>query len=72
MIDLIKQAKEKGYKKGTAIRYISHAIDYVEGNYFEIEKGKLNAYLKPKNERKCFEDFRFDTLFDGFKSVELL
>jgi hypothetical protein len=38
-MDLIKEAKERGYRKGTAIRYVPHAIDYVEGNYFEEENG---------------------------------
>ena len=72
MIDLIKQAKEKGYKKGTAIRYVPHVVDYVEGNYFEVENGELKAYAKPKQERKGFDDFKHDTLFDGFKWVEIV
>ena len=71
-MDLVKEAKERGYRKGTAIRYVPHAIDYVEGNYFEVENGELKAYAKPKHERKCFDDFRHDTLFDGFKWVEIV
>ena len=71
-MDLIREAKNRGYRKGTAIRYVPHAIDYVEGNYFEVEDGKLRAYAKPKYERKGFDDFRHDTLFDGFKWVEIV
>ena len=71
-MDLIKEAKERGYRKGTAIRYVAHAIDYVEGDYFEVECGELKAYAKPEHERKGFDDFRHDTLFDGFKWVEIV
>ena len=71
-MDLIQEAKDRGYRKGTAIRYVSHAIDYVEGNHFEVEDGKLKAYAKPKHERKCFDDYRHDTLFDGEKWVEIV
>ena len=71
-MDLIREAKERGYKKGTAIRYVHHAIDYVEGNYFEVENGELKAYAKPEHERKGFDDYRHDTLFDGFKWVEIV
>lgn len=71
-MDLIKEAKERGYRKGTAIRYVPQAIDYVEGNYFEVENGELKAYAKPEHERKGFDDFRHDTLFDGFKWVEIV
>lgn len=71
-MDLVKEAKERGYKKGTAIRYVPHAIDYVEGNYFEVENGELKAYAKPKSERKSFDDFKHDTLFDGFNWVEIV
>lgn len=69
-MDLIREAKERGYRKGTAIRYVSHAIDYVEGNYFEVENGQLKAYAKPKHERKGFNDFTHDVLFNGSKWVE--
>lgn len=71
-MDLVKKAKKRGYKKGTPIKYVPHAIDYVEGNYFEVENGKLKAYAKPKEERKCFDDFRHDTLFDGKEWVEIV
>ena len=71
-MDLIQEAKNRGYRKGTAIRYVSHAIDYVEGNHFEVEDGKLKAYAKPKHERKCFDDYKHDTLFDGKKWVEIV
>jgi hypothetical protein len=71
-MDLIKQAKDKGYRKGTPIRYVPHAIDYVEGNYFEQVDGKVRAYKKPKNERECFADERYDTLFDGKEWVEIV
>lgn len=71
-MDLIQEAKNKGYKMGTAIRYVPHAIDYVEGNYFEQVDGKLRAYKKPKNERECFADERYDTLFDGKEWVEIV
>lgn len=71
-MDLIKEAIKRGYKKGTAIKYVPHAIYYVEGNYFELEDGCVNAYAKPKHERKSFEDETHDTLFDGFKWVEIV
>lgn len=71
-MDLIQQAKERGYRKGIAIRHFPHAIDYVEGNYFEIENGELKAYAKPEHERKGFDDFRHDTLFDGVRWVEIV
>jgi hypothetical protein len=71
-MNLIEEAKNRGYRKGTPIRYVPHAIDYVEGNYFEEENGELKAYAKPKHERKGFDDERHDTLFDGFKWVEIV
>ena len=71
-MDLIREAKERGYRIGTAIRYVPHAIDYVEGNYFEVENGQLKAYAKPEHERKGFDDYRHDTLFDGSKWVEIV
>jgi len=71
-MNLVQEAKNRGYRKGTAIRYVPHAIDYVEGDYFEEENGELKAYAKPKHERKGFDDFRHDTLFDGFKCVEIV
>ncbi len=64
-MDLIQEAKKRGYRKGVSIRYVPHAIDQVEGDYFEINKGDLIAFKKPKNERISFEDFTFDTLYDG-------
>ena len=45
-MDLVREAKKRGYKKGTAIRYVPHAIDYVEGNYFEVINGKVKAFRK--------------------------
>jgi hypothetical protein len=69
--DLIKEARDRGYKRGTPIRYVPHAIDYVEGDYFEVEKGKVKAYRKPKHERVSFDDMRYDTLFDGKVWVEI-
>ena len=71
-MDLIEEAKKRGYRKGTPIRYVPHAIDYVEGDYFEVENGELKAYSKPKHERKEFDDFRHDTLFDGKEWVEIV
>lgn len=71
-IDLIKEAQRRGYRKGTPIRYVPHAIDYVEGSYFEVQNGEVKAYAKPKHERKCFEDNRHDTLFDGTEWVEIV
>ena len=70
--DLIKEAKERGYRTGTPIRYVAHAIDYVEGSYFEVQNGQVKAYRKPKHERECFEDMRHDTLFDGKKWIEIV
>jgi hypothetical protein len=64
-MDLIREAKQRGYKKGTAIRYVPHAIDYLEGDCFEIEKGDVVAYAKPEYERKSFDDFRHDTIYNG-------
>jgi hypothetical protein len=64
IMNLIEEARKRGYRKGTPIRYCNHIIDYVEGDYFEIDsKGNLLAYKKPKSERKCFEDFTHDTLY---------
>jgi hypothetical protein len=71
-MDLIREAKERGYRKGIAIRYVPYAIDYVEGNYFEVENGEVKAYAKPEHERKGFDDFRHDTLFDGVDWVEIV
>lgn len=71
-MNLIQEAKLRGYRKGTPIRYVPHTIDYVEGSYFEIERGKLVAYAKPKNKRLCFDDMRHDTLFDGKEWVEIV
>jgi hypothetical protein len=71
-MNLVQEAKERGYKKGTAIKYVAHETDYVEGNYFEEVDGMVKAYLKPKHERKCFDDNRHDTLFDGKKWVEIV
>jgi hypothetical protein len=71
-MDLIKEAKKRGYRKGTAIRYVPHAIDYVEGDYFEEVNGQLKAYSKPKHLRKNHDDNRHDTLFDGFEWVEIV
>lgn len=70
-MDLIKEARDRGYRQGTAIRYVPHAIDYVGGNYFEVEDGKLYAYAKPEHERKV-SDFGRDTLFDGLEWVEIV
>ena len=70
--DLIKEARDRGYRKGTPIRYVAHAVDYVEGNYFEVENGQVKAYKKPKHERICFDDMRHDTLFDGKEWVEIV
>lgn len=71
-MDLIQEAKNRGYRIGTAIRYVSYAIDYVEGDYFEIVDGKVKAYAKPKNERLSFEDMKHDTLFNGVEWVEIV
>jgi hypothetical protein len=71
-MDLIQEAKNRGYRKGTPIRYVPHAIDYVEGDYFEVEDGELKAYAKPIEERKGFDDFKHDTLFDGENWVEIV
>lgn len=64
-MNLIQEAKERGYRKGVAIRYVPHAIDYIEGNYFEMNDGDVVAYKKPEEERKSFDDFTYDTLYDG-------
>lgn len=71
-MDLIQEAKKRGYKKGTPIRYVPHAVDFVEGDYFELENGEVKAYAKPQNERKGFDDDRHDTLFDGENWVEIV
>lgn len=65
-MDLIKEAKKRGYKKGVAIKYVDHAIDFVEGDYFEVaSNGNLLAYAKPEVLRKTFDDDRHDTLYDA-------
>jgi hypothetical protein len=71
-MDLIQEARNRGYRKGTAIRYVPHAIDYVEGDYFEVVDGEVKAYAKPKNERLSFDDTKHDTLFDGVEWVEIV
>lgn len=71
-MNLVQEAKNRGYRRGTAIRYVPHAIDYVEGDYFEEVNGKLRAYSKPKKDRKCFDDQKHDTLFDGKNWVEIV
>jgi len=66
-MDLIKEAKKRGYRKGVAIRYVPHEIDYVEGNFFEVnENGCVVAYAKHKKYRTSFEDEKHDTLYDAF------
>lgn len=62
-MDLIEEAYKRGYKKGTPIRYVPHAIDFVEGEYFELLDGDVVAYAKPEEERESFEDFNHDTLY---------
>ena len=62
-MNLIQEAIKRGYRKGTPIRYVPHAIDFVEGAYFEVVEGDLRAYAKPTHERKCFEDWNCDTLY---------
>lgn len=71
-MNLIQEAKNRGYRKGTPIRYVPHAIDFVEGNYFEIHNGEVRAYRKPKNERVHFDDMKYDTLFDGIEWVQIV
>jgi len=71
-MDLIQEARKRGYRKGTAIRYVPHAIDYVEGDYFQIVDGQVRAYAKSEPERECFEDWKCDTLFDGKEWVEIV
>lgn len=66
---LIEEAKKRGYRKGTKIQYVPHAIDTVEGDYFEMDdNGDLNAYAIPANERKSFDDNRHDTLYNASKN----
>jgi len=68
-MDLIKEAQARGYAKGVKIRYVDHAVDFVEGNYFEIaQNGDVEAYAKPPDERKCFEDNNCDTLYSASKN----
>lgn len=68
-MDLLKEAIKRGYRKGTAIKYVPHAIDYVEGDYFEIApNGDVEAYAKPAEERKSFDDNRCDTLYSASKN----
>ena len=64
-MDLLQEAKNRGYRKGTAIRYVPHAIDHVEGGYFEMKDGDVVAYAKPNDERKGFDDEKHDTIYDG-------
>jgi len=68
-MDLIQEAKNRGYRKGVAIKYVDHAIDYVEGDYFEVdEDGNLRAYAKPEEDRRGFDDNRFDELYNASKN----
>lgn len=75
-MDLIKEAKKRGYRKGTIIIYPQpgggKATDSVEGNYFEVKDGKVLAYGYPKHERTYFERMRFDTLFNGEVWAEIV
>ena len=71
-MDLIQEAKNRGYRKGTPIRYVPHAVDYVEGDCFDVLDGEVRSYAKQKHERKCFDDWRCDTLFDGKNWVEIV
>jgi len=74
-MDLIKEAKKRGYKKGTPIRYVPHAIDYVEGDFFEVnENGDLVAFAKHKKYRTTFKDESYDTLYDSItkKWIEII
>ena len=71
-MDLIDEAKKRGYKKGTAIRYVPYAIDYIEGNYFEVENNLLKVYVYPKRKRTMIKYSRFDTIFDGVKWTEIV
>lgn len=65
-MDLIQEAKKRGYAKGVAIKYVSHAIDYVEGDNFEIDEyGNVVAFAKPEHERNGFDDQTYDTLYDA-------
>lgn len=68
---LIREAEKIGYRKGTAIIYPqpggARAVDYVEGDHFEIKDGKLLAYEYPEYQRTCFDKMRFDTLYDPEK-----
>lgn len=70
--ELIREAKVRGYRKGTLIQYVPWIVDRVEGNYFEVENGKVKAYAKPKHQRKSFDDRRHDTLFDGKEWVKIV
>jgi hypothetical protein len=71
-MNLVEEAKKRGYKKGTPIRYVPHALDYVIGSHFEEKNGKVLAYAVPKHKRKCFDDNRHDTLFDGKEWTEIV
>lgn len=71
-MDLIEEAKKRGYKKGTPIRYVPHAIDYIEGNFFEVENNILKVYIYPKHKRTMIKYSRFDTIFDGVKWAEIV
>jgi len=65
-MDLIKEAQKRGYRKGVAIKYVDHAVDLVEGDYFEVAaNGDLEAYAKPPHERRSFEDNNHDTLYNA-------
>lgn len=65
--ELINEALNRGYKKGTVIEYFpgeNKGYDHVEGGHFEVDQyGNLRAYTKPKHERKGFDDERYDTLY---------
>lgn len=67
--ELINEANIRGYRKGSIIHYFpdrQSVTDIVVGNYFEVDsKGNLNAYAKPKSERKSFDDFTHDELYNA-------
>jgi hypothetical protein len=66
--ELITEAKKRGYRKGTPLNYngMLPGIDSCEGDEFEIDEyGNLLAFAKPKHERKGFDDWRHDTIYQA-------
>ncbi len=65
-MDLIEEAKKRGYIAGTEIKYITKSddIDVLGRGEFEINNGRLLKYEYPKQERDCFDRSAYDVIYN--------